>query len=128
MNVNAMLELAAHMETMPESNFSMFCYAGCDRRKVDLRRNITLENRPPCGTTFCIAGEKILLDGGSYSPKTNRFGIGRRLVVSESQYASDALGLDREQGTVFFDSSIRTPKAAAARLRALVAEHQAAQP
>lgn len=111
MNKKAILELADHMERIRPSSFDMGCF-NSDEGAEQLKRKVTLHHR--CGTTCCIAGEKVLLDGGFYSKGS--FFVNDRPVWPDL-YAMRALKLPNRD--VFFDYSIKTPKQAAAALRAL---------
>lgn len=111
MNRKAILELAEHLEHIRPSSFNMNSFNSATEGEI--KGKITLRHR--CGTTCCIAGEKILLDGG-FILKGRFFVEGSE--VRAARYAQRELGLPNDE--VFFDFSIKTPKQAAGALRALI--------
>lgn len=119
MNHKAMLELADHLEKMPKERFDM---AHFGYRIDGRRRRATRDNA--CGTTCCIAGEKVLMDGGEMKFFSQSNAAGFMLkgdVVIPDRYAAHALGLtDDDADGLFFDYSIATPTEAADRIRRMV--------
>lgn len=122
MNTKAMLELARHLEKMPEEQFDI-CFYG---RSTKPNEKVTLENH--CGTTCCIAGEKVLLDGGyllTNIPIDEIFfhdSLGK--PISVAKYAAKALDLTiEEQNKLFFNWDLTSPRRAAKQIRAMVKEN-----
>lgn len=122
MNHKAMLELADHMEKMPREQFDMSSFGWRNDRR---RRRVTLKN--PCGTTCCIAGEKVLLDGGEmrFSGSDDADFYINDKPISASDYARSALGLSDHEGfLLFFNCGARTPNEAAYEIRAMEREDE----
>lgn len=123
MNHKAMLELADHMEKMPAGQFDMMYYG---HRMNERRKRANLESA--CGTTRCVAGEKVLLDGGEmrfYGCSIADFFINGAPVDAES-YAREALDLTWPQKhSLFHDYSLSDGKQAASKIRRMVMEDQA---
>lgn len=119
MNKTAIRELADHMDQMPKKHFDMFSFATTTSRD----ETVTLRNH--CGTTCCMAGEKVLLDGGSIQKGRCDelcFVIGGE-TVEPYDYATRKLGLDdRRAFDLFFDYSLETPQQAAQKLRGMIGE------
>lgn len=130
MNHKAMLELADHMEKMPPEQFNMKHWGIL---LGDVEVVVTLKNH--CGTTCCIAGEKVLLDGGKIKPlmmdgaptRIPEFYDKKGREVFPSEYAARRLGLTTLQSKrLFLDMRISTSKGAVKRIRAMVAADQKA--
>lgn len=125
MNHKAMLELADHMDKMPPEQFDMSDFGAFTNTR---KRSASVKNH--CGAVCCIAGEKVLLDGGKYrpsGPSLHAFVNKNGKRIEPWRYSKRALRLEEYEAYLLFtDYSLKTPQQAASKIRRMVAADQKA--